>query len=383
MNTLLRGRVVGPHTVLDDGVVTVAGDRIVSVEPTRRLADRDRPEFLGTMLPGLVDLHCHGGGGASFTRGDETQVSSAAAHHLGQGTTSVVASAVTDSPARMLASVRASARAAARGEVAALHVEGPFLAAPRCGAQDPRYLRDPDLGLARELVQAGDGHVRMMTLAPELPGADGLVELLLELGVVPAVGHTEADAATTERVLGRHHNGLVTHLFNGMPPLHHRAPGPVAGALAAAANGTARVELIADGVHLADATVALLFSLLGADRVVLVTDAMAAAGMPDGDYRLGPQEVTVTAGVARLRGTGAAGSIAGGTSRLLDVVRRVVLYADVGLVDAVTSASTAPARVLGLGTELGCLAPGFRADLVVVDGGLRPRRVMKAGGWVR
>lgn len=383
---VLRGRVVCPDTVLDDGVVVVDGDRIVSVGPAREHlehSDRDLPAPVGILLPGLVDVHCHGGGGASFTLGDEVQVLSAAAHHLGQGTTSVVVSAVTDSPGRMVATVVAAAATAARGEVAAIHLEGPFLSSARCGAQDPRHLRAPDLGLARELLQAGQGHVRMMTLAPELPGADALIALLAEQQVVVAVGHTEADAATTSRALSVNGNGVATHLFNGMPPLHHRDPGPVAGALTAAARGDARVELIADGVHLADDTVRMVFTLLGADRVVLVTDAMAAAGMPDGDYRVGPQDVTVADGVARLRGEDTQMSIAGGTSRLVEVVRSCVRRSGVDLASAVASASTVPASVLGLADEIGALRAGLRADVCVVDDDLRPQRVMRAGEWVR
>ena len=273
---VLPGRVVAPDKVIDDGVVVVDGDQITFVGAAADVKD-DLPEPVGTLLPGLVDIHCHGGGGASFTLGDDAEVSAAAAHHLAQGTTSVVASAVTDSPDRMLASVRASAAAAARSEVAAIHLEGPFLSSARCGAQDPRHLLHPDLGLARDLLEAGEGFVRMMTLAPELPGAETLADLLVERDVVAAVGHTEASASITARVLGRQRAGLATHLFNGMPSLHHRAPGPVGGALAAAAQGNARVELIADGVHLADETVALVFTLLGSDRIVLVTDAMAAS----------------------------------------------------------------------------------------------------------
>jgi N-acetylglucosamine-6-phosphate deacetylase len=375
---VLRGRVVAPDKVIDDGVVVVDGDRITFVGAAADVKD-DLPEPVGTLLPGLVDIHCHGGGGASFTLGDDAEVSAAAAHHLAQGTTSVVASAVTDSPDRMLASVRASAAAAARGEVAAIHLEGPFLSSARCGAQDPRHLLHPDLGLARDLLEAGEGFVRMMTLAPELPGAETLADLLVERDVVAAVGHTEASASITARVLGRQRAGLATHLFNGMPSLHHRAPGPVGGALAAAAQGNARVELIADGVHLADETVALVFTLLGSDRIVLVTDAMAAAGMDDGDYQLGPQAVTVREGVARLRG---GASIAGGTARLVEVVRRVVQRAGVGLVDAVASASRVPAAVLGL-DDVGSLTAGLRADLLLVDEDLRPEQVMRAGEWVR
>lgn len=392
---VLRGRVVTPTGVIEDGYVAVADGRITTVDaaaaydrPTRGV---DLPEPSGTLLPGLVDVHCHGGGGSSFTLGDPGQVTAAARHHLGQGTTSVVASAVTDSVERMLAAVQAAARSVKAGEVAAIHLEGPFLAPTRCGAQDPEYLRAPDPGLTRELLEAGAGHVRVMTVAPELPGAAAVIDLLASHDVLAAVGHTEADATTTEQALSRNGDGLVTHLFNGMPPMHHRAPGPVAGALSAAARGTARVELIADGVHLADETVRTVFALLGAERVVLVTDAMAAAGMPDGDYRLGPQQVSVVDGVARLRdpgqpddGTRDAGqrSIAGGTARLVDVVRRAVQHGGVGLVDAVTAASLTPAAVLGLDNELGSLQPGRRADVLVVDEDLRPRHVLRAGAWV-
>ena len=376
----MRGRLVTPGAVVADGYVALRGGRIVEVGESATYAG-NLPDPVGTVLPGLVDIHCHGGGGASVTSADPEQVREVTRHHLAVGTTALVASTVTDSPDRMLAGVAAAARLVAEGNAVSVHVEGPFLSPHRCGAQDPRHLRPPDLQLARELVEAGNGHVRVMTVAPELPGAAGLIDLLRGHDVIPAVGHTDADAATVEAVLSGPGRGLVTHLFNGMPPMHHRAPGPVAASLSAAARGDARVELVADGVHLADATVRMVFDLVGPDAVVLVTDAMAAAGMPDGTYRLGPQEVTVAAGVARLSGPGER-SIAGGTARLLDVVRRCVQVAGVGLTDAVTAATAAPAAVLGLDAEVGRLAPGLRADLLVVDDALAPRRVMRGGRWV-
>jgi N-acetylglucosamine-6-phosphate deacetylase len=169
----------------------------------------------------------------------------------------------------------------------------------------------------------------------------------------------------------------VTHLFNGMPPLHHRDPGPVAACLGAAARGSAVVELVADGVHLAPATVRAVFDLVGADSIALVTDAMAAAGMPDGSYVLGPVAVRVKDGVARLADGGA---IAGGTAHLLDVVRETV-RAGVSLVAAVRAASTTPAGVLGR-TDVGAVAEGGLADLVLVDDDLRPLRVLRRGRWV-
>jgi len=375
MTTLLRGRVITPEADLDDAVVAVEGDSIAEVRPPLA-GDPDVTDDV--LLPGLVDAHCHGGGGGSFTVGDAEQVAVAARHHLGQGTTSLIGSAVTDSPERMLAAISALADAAEAGLLAGVHAEGPFLSHARCGAQDPAYLLEPDLGLAAELVDAGRGRLRVMTVAPELPGAVQLADLLAERGVLAAVGHTEADAATTDRFLRTPGSGLVTHLFNGMPPMHHRAPGPVGGALSAAADGAARVELIADGVHLSDDTVRTMYAVLGGDRILLVTDAMAAAGMPDGDYQLGPRRVRVVDGTARLAERD---SIAGGTTRLLDVVRRLV-GAGLDPVSVVASASLVPAAALGL-DRVGALRAGLRADLVVTDADLRPQRVMRAGEWVR
>jgi len=398
--TWVRGRVVTSGGVVDDGLVVVA-DGIIEYAGAADAASWAHPDegqdrrarepaavdapTGGFVLPGLVDIHNHGGGGASFTTADPESPERAAEHHLGQGTTSTVAGVVTDRPEAMAAAVANAADAVQKGLVAGVHVEGPFLASSRCGAQDPRQLRPPDVGLARELVAAGRGHVRVMTLAPELPGAEQVMRLLLEHRVVPAVGHTEAEAglvrrtlATTREALGR--PGLVTHLFNGMPPLHHRAPGPVAGALGAAAGGDAMVELVADGVHLHDGTVRTVFDLLGPDRVVLVTDATAAAGMPDGRYFLGPQEVTVAGGVARV-GDAADAPLAGGTAHLLDVVRLCV-GAGVALEAAVIASTRSPAAALGLDQPSRGVSRGSRADLVVTDDDLRPVRVMRGGSWV-
>ncbi len=386
----MHGRVVTPERVVDDGVVCVSAGRVVYVGRTAGApavggaAEVVAPHG-GHVLPGLVDVHDHGGGGAAFDAGSVPVVAAAARHHLRHGTAKVLASIVTGPPHAMVAAVEAAADAADAGTVAGIHVEGPFLAPAHRGAQDPAHLRAPDPGLAQEIVAAGRGHVRVMTLAPELPGTDGVVGALLEQRVTPAVGHTGASSDEVRRVLARTRDalgrpGLVTHLFNAMPVMHHRDPGPVAGALGAAAAGDACVELVADGVHLAEETVRLVVTLLGPDRVVLVTDAMAAAGMPDGDYELGPRHVRVRNGVARLV-DGEDAPLAGGTAHLLDVVCRVV-RAGVPVTAAVTAATRTPARAVGLDTWPE-LTPGREADLVVTDADLRPVRVMRAGQWVR
>lgn len=357
------GRLVLHDRVVDDGVVEVVGDSLGFVGEARDWSG-PTPRPVGTVLPGLVDVHCHGGGGHSVTTGSPDDVRAAAAHHLARGTTTMLASLVSAAPrdiTRAVAAIRDVVRDGSN--VVGSHLEGPFLGEGHCGAHDPARLADPDPGATREWLDVGGGTVRMLTLAPELPRAGEVSDLLSDAGVLVAVGHTDADAATVAAALsGR--ASLVTHLFNGMAPLHHREPGPVAAALAALARREARVELIADGVHLADPTVAMVFALAPDDGVVLVSDAMAAAGMPDGDYELGPLTVRVEDSVAWT--TGPKRSIAGSTAHLSDVVRRCVVDAGVDPVAAVRAATATPAAVLGI-ADRGSLASGLRADLVTVD----------------
>lgn len=377
---MLRGAAVLPDRIEPDAVLVVGGDRITAVTPAR-----DAPPNLlavaepaGTILPGLVDLHCHGGHGHSFPDGDLVSAVEALDGHRRHGTTGMLASLVTAPVPELLRALRALAPLVGADGLLGLHLEGPHLSTARCGAQDPAAMRDPDRATTAALLAAGPFAV--MTYAPERPGAAELAAALIAAGVVPAVGHTEASPAVTGAALAtaaarRGAPGLVTHLFNGMPPMLSRDPGPVAACLAAAGRGEAVLELIADGVHLADDTVRAVFELVGPARIALVTDAMAAAGMPDGAYVLGAQDVTVTAGVART----VSGSLAGGTAHLLEVVRRAVHHAGIALPAAVRAASLTPAELLGLAGQRGHLGVGTRADLVCVDADLRPTSVLLAG----
>lgn len=319
---------------------------------------RVRRRYAAPMDDGLVDIHCHGAVGATF--GSDTEDSRrAAAHHRAAGSTGLVASLVSGSAARMTAEALALAPLVADGTVLGLHLEGPFLA-PSCrGAHDVRALRDPDPGfierLAAALADAGAaGAIRQVTFAPELPGAYGLIRTLAEHRIVPALGHTAASAEqlrdavdTVLEVCGV--RPVVTHVFNGMPAFHHRAGGPAAAALSASARGEAFLEVIADGVHLAPEVVRLVFDAVGAEQVVLVSDATAATGLGDGGHRLGGLDVVVAGGTARLRRTdGRPGAIAGSTRTLADCVRWAVDVAGIAEADALTAATRTPLRALGV-----------------------------------
>lgn len=385
-----RARLVTPAAVLDDAVLALDGDTIVYAGPVGGwVAGSGWPSperVAGTLLPGLVDAHNHGGEGHGFCDGDLTGARAAAAHHLTHGTTSLLASLVTAPEGDLLTALEVCADLTERGEVAGIALEGPFLSPARAGAQDAAAMVAPDLALLDRLLAAGLGHVRSLTYAPELPGAAELAARMLDADVLPSIGHTDCDMRTAARALDQAAgSSSVTHLFNAMPPMHHRAPGPAAAALAAAARGQTVVELVADGVHLADETVSAVFDLVGPHHVALVTDATAAAGVANGRHRLGRTEIEVVEGVARVAGEGSAEQrpIAGGTTCLVDVVRRVVRHAGVGLADAVAAASTTPARLLGIDDVTGSLRPGLRADVLVLDADLVPLRVMRAGRWVR
>ena len=391
---VLAGTLISDGQATADSVVAVAGGRIAYAGPSRGF---DAAGFRGareltlppgsSILPGLIDLHCHGAAGGGFPTGGSRACRDAVGFLHRNGTTTLLASLVTAPAEELLRGIGVLRPLAEEGLIAGIHSEGPFLSPARCGAQNPEWLRTPDLELLRRLLHAAGGTLKTMTYAPELPGAGRLVNMLAGHGVTPSLGHTDADARTAADSLagaaeslraggaGAGRRPTVTHLFNGMPPLHHRSPGPVAACLRLAAEGTVAVELIGDGVHLDPETVRMVFELVGADNIVLVTDSMAAAGLPDGEYELGPSAVAVRGGVAALKSTGA---LAGGTATLLEVVRKTI-EAGVAPEAAVKSATLVPAGILGLDAEIGSLKPGMRADIVAVDGDFGLAAVLRGG----
>ena len=381
---ILRASALVGDRVEPDVIVEVTGDRISDVR--RRAGEDAAPSDAvavnGILVPGFVDVHTHGGGGGAFTVLDPDAAAAAARHQHSRGTTSLLASLVTLSPADLLRGVQVLADLADDGLVAGIHLEGPWLAQARCGAQDPRLMRDPDRGEVERLLDAGRGHIRQITLAPERDHGLELIGWLVAAGVHAAIGHTTASFAVATQAVEAGAD-LATHLFNGMDPWHHREPGAVPALLRAAAQGAVTLELIADGTHLSDDTARTVIDLVGPGQVVFVSDAMAAAGVGDGRYVLGGLAVIVADGVARLDpGPDAAGpgSIAGGTSHVAEIVARAVAVGR-PLPDAVSCGTRTPARLLGL-ADRGEIAVGARADLAVIDDHARVTRVMRAGRWL-
>ncbi|MEU3494714.1 N-acetylglucosamine-6-phosphate deacetylase [Kitasatospora cineracea] len=373
--TALAGaRLVLPGGVIDAGRVSVEGARIAGLGGEVEPGDLDLTGY--TVVPGFVDLHVHGGGGASYASGIAEEALTAARTHLEHGTTTTMASTVTGEIDEVCRQAAVLSELVEDGVLAGIHFEGPFISHNRCGAHRPDLLRDPDPALVRKLADAGRGHTKMFTLAPELPGGLESVRMLSDLGIIAAVGHTDSDYEVTLRAIDAGAT-VATHLFNAMPGIQHRAPGPIVALLE---DERVTVELVNDGVHLHPSVVELAYGTAGAERVALITDAMGAAGMGDGLYPLGPLQVRVEDGVARLV---EGGSIAGSTLTLDVAFRRAVTVLGLSLNQAVTSLSTVPARLLGLGDTIGTLEAGKNADLVVLDSdSYELAAVMRRGEWI-
>lgn len=373
---LTAGAVLTGSELLRPGWIEVSGSAVTAVGAGSPPRPPDRDFSAMTVVPGFVDTHVHGGGGGSFSGGAD-QTATAVAFHRRHGTTTLLASLVSETPGDLLRQVRELTEQVQTGLVGGIHLEGPWLATHRCGAHDPALLRDPAADELDRVLDAGEGAIRMVTLAPERAGGLEAIRRIVDAGAVAAVGHTEA---TYQQTCAAIEAGATvgTHLFNAMRPIHHREPGPV---IALLEDPRVTVELIADGVHIDAALYRHVTRTAGIDRVSLVTDAMAAAGMADGAYRIGPLAVDVTDGVARLAGTE---TIAGSTATMDSLFRFSVkhnqLDRDEALMRAVRQSSVNPARALGLPNPV--LQSGAGADLVVLDVGLNVHAVLCNGRWI-
>src|SRR3989475_3052676 len=383
MSGVIRGaRILTPEESMETGTVVFDGAGSITAVGS----DAEPPpsaeitEGRGlTLAPGFIDLHVHGGGGFSLATKDSSEVESYARWVISRGVTGFLATVFASDFDEALAFVGAAGYVADRqpeggAEILGINLEGPFVNPQRRGALPELWVRAPNPAELAALSNATDGSIKLMTLAPELPDAERLLQVALQDRIVVAIGHTDA---TYEEALGAFEGGAshVTHAFNGMRPFHHRDPGPV---LAAIDSPHVTLELIADGVHLHPATVRAIVRAAGSDRIALGSDAVRPAGSDGGVFRVGNQDATLTGDRVLLPD----GAIAGGAATMGGIVRNVVEWGAGSLAEAVRMASTVPARVLGLSDRKGRLAPGFDADPVALDNNLNVAMTWAGGRLV-
>lgn len=327
------------------------------------------------VVPGYIDIHCHGAAGAAFDDGTEA-ASTVVNAHAGCGTARIVASLVTAGKEALLDRIgKLKAAMENDARIVGIHPEGPCLHPAHKGAHPESLLIDPDAELIAAIIETGAGAIRQFTLAPERDGGIAAIKALADAGVTPAVGHT---SATYEDTLAAFEAGarILTHTFNGMDGIHHRAPGPV---IAGLRTPNVWLEVINDGIHVHPAVVRSLF-VEAPERVVLITDAMAATTAEDGNYRLGELAVTVTDGIARTE----SGSLAGSTLTMGRAVANAVTSVGIDLDLAVAAATSHPAAAIGLEDSFGRLAVGYPADVLILDPQTYlPRRIFNAGAEIQ
>ncbi len=362
----------GPSSVVLDGSRIHAIWRGVDARESRQRAHEAQldssTEFidLGSLrlAPGYIDLHSHGFHGHDITTGSRQDVVVMASELPRTGTTAFLPTIATTGRAETAEQVRRCVEAAEHqldtsAEILGIRLEGPFISRAKKGAQYEPAIRPPDPDEMRELAAISAGHIRLVDYAPEEDAGDRLLASLVALGIVPCVGHT---SATYEQTIHAIDGGVrhCTHLFNAMPPMEHRAAGAPAALLT---DHRPTVEVIADGIHLSPAILKLVIAARGADSVALITDAMSAAGLSEGDYEFLKRKVTVSGGAVRLED----GTIAGSALTMEQAVRNMVMLAGCSWSDAIRMATLTPARITGVDDRKGQLAPGADADVVAID----------------
>jgi len=347
-------------TLTDDGKIGEVGS---AHPPTGRSGDIDAAGLL--VLPGFIDLHVHGGGGADFMHGTTDAVRQVVRTHARFGTTGLLATTLTASREetdRAIASAR-DVQLAGPGEgearIFGIHLEGPYLCPARRGAQPAEWVREPDAEELAHWIRLSENTIKQITLAPERQGAEEVIRLARANGITASLGHTDASAAEAERAIGWGAT-QATHVFNAMRGLHHREPGMVGAALACP---EIVCEVIADGIHLDPLIVRLTLAAKGVSGVVLITDAIEGTAMPEGEYFLGGQTVIVRGGTAAF----ADGTLAGSVLTMNRAFANIRRFAGVSVPDAAKLSSTNAVRQLGLSGKFGELIAGAAADIVILD----------------
>lgn len=369
------GAFVEADVVIEDGIIAA----LEPVEACETVGGEDDVlDVAGCyVVPGFVDVHFHGCMGADLCDAEPDALKEIARYEASRGVTSICPATMTYPEDRLSSIARIAASFEPADDEASLvgiNMEGPFISPDKIGAQNPAYVQRCDAGMLRRVQQEADGLVKLVDIAPEEPGAMEFIhEVADEVRVSLAHTCTDYDTAREAFSQGARH---MTHLYNAMPGLHHRKPGPIAAAWEAP---EATVELICDGVHVHEAMARLTFGLFGEDRICLISDSMRATGLEDGTYDLGGQDVTVRGNVATL----ADGTIAGSVTDLAACVQHAVASMGIPLERALTAATITPAKAIGIDAERGSLAVGKAADIVVLDADLNVKHVILRGKQIR
>ncbi|MEW6534041.1 MAG: N-acetylglucosamine-6-phosphate deacetylase [Candidatus Auribacterota bacterium] len=370
-----------PTGIIHNGKILISGHTIQRILTDSEPIPLDNLESYtvinakrSCVIPGFIDLHSHGGGGADVTDASSDSIETFINFHLNHGTTGLMLTTMSGVPIKELSyHVEQLGKAMDTHEsVVGVHLEGPYLNPEYAGMLPPEKLRIPNIKELEQLVDASYDTVRMLTLSPELEGALEMIQFCNEYGIIAALGHTGADYELVMKAitLGASH---VTHIFNAMEPLHHRYPGSLGAALM---DDRLSVQLICDGIHLHPLIVKMVVRLKSCFNVCLVTDAMRAAGMPDGEYMLGNfEKVHYHNGIVKDE----KGNLASTGMTMLDAFRNILSFGDVSLSEAIHMTSTTPARVLGLQDYIGAIKEGLDADILIIDDELQIKSVFLKG----
>ncbi|MFD0695979.1 N-acetylglucosamine-6-phosphate deacetylase [Paenibacillus sp. GCM10027628] len=373
---IYNARILTPEGWIEEGSLLIR-DGIISAISKSAAPVTEKEDVLESidacgqlLLPGFIDIHVHGGGGYDAMAGDPEHIAGMCRFHAANGTTSLLATTLTASHEEIIRALRAAAQAMQSGEesqgasLLGVHLEGPFLNVARCGAQNPADLREPTIGEFEAFWSASQGTIKLMTIAPELHHAEEVIRHAVRKGVTISLGHTDADFETMRHAV-EWGATQVTHLFNGMRPLHHREPGAAGGSLMLDQLAT---EMICDGYHVHPDLVRWVFSVKPEDKVVLITDSMSAAGCPDGEYVLGKLPVIMKNGKVFLKQDGVSeGSLAGSSLTMIEALANAVSFTGMELADLVPALTINPARQLGIERAKGSIELGKDADLILVN----------------
>lgn len=384
MTILIKNaNVITPFEMLKDLNVLVEGDKIAGFvpkgDPTEKACDKVIDAGGNYLAPGLIDIHNHGNFGHDTMEGTYEALDSMAEQHFMHGVTSFLATTMTTDLGLIEGALRtigryvhdAQHKTAGRANVLGVYLEGPYFSEEKKGAQPAEHLRVPNLDELKGFLATSQNTIKVVSLAPELAGAEEAIKYLKNRGITVAAGHTTATFAVAKTAINAGVT-LATHLYNGMRNFSHREPGIIGAALT---DERVYCELICDGIHLHAGAMDLAVAAKGRDKIVLITDAMMAAGLEDGLYELGGYDVTVKEGTARL----ADGTLAGSTLTLNRAVRNLVDLVNVPLADAIRMASLNPAQAIGAADRKGSIEVGKDADLVIFDQQLNALQTMIAG----